>query len=274
MREANANPQRRGFLAGLLLACLPFCACHETGDLSTIDFYMAAFAELERHEFAALGLTLGVLCFAVVNAVLLVRSRRQAAEADSFFREQITSLTADIDRAQALLLSEPQIVVAWAAASDEPEIIGDIGIVSAAGEQQRVLAFGLWLPPDQALAMERAVEALRAKGESFAMALTTTRRPSGGGGRPRHRRARGHPPARRARIAQGAQRTESPASGHAGDMASLRRTDRFLALSGLDARRRWRAAIRQRRLHQSGRSQESSRRDRPRAGIARPRRAR
>ena len=118
----------------------------ETGDLSTIDFYMAAFAELERHEFAALGLTLGILCFAVVNAILLVRSRRQAAEADSFFREQITSLTADVDRAQALLLSEPQIVVAWAAASDQPEIIGDITIVSAAGEPQRVLAFGLWLP--------------------------------------------------------------------------------------------------------------------------------
>ncbi len=73
----------------------------------------------------------------------------------------------------ALLLSEPQIVVAWAAASDEPEIIGDIAIVSPVGEPQRVLAFGLWLSADQALAMERAVEALRANGESFAMALTT-----------------------------------------------------------------------------------------------------
>ena len=169
----NASPQRSGFLAGLILLCPLFCTPAGATELSTLDFYIAAFAELERHEFAALGLTLGVLCFAVVNAVLLVRTRRHAGEADAFFREQISSLTADIDRAHALLLSEPQIVVAWAAASDEPEIIGDIGIVSAVGEKQRVLAFGLWLPPDLALAMQRAVDALRASGESFTMALTT-----------------------------------------------------------------------------------------------------
>ena len=36
-----------------------------------------------------------------------------------------------------------------------------------------MLAFGLWLPADQALAMERAVDALRSSGESFAMAVTT-----------------------------------------------------------------------------------------------------
>ncbi len=170
----NANPQRSGFLAGLVLSCLPLSArAADSGDLSTIGFYAAAFAELERHEFAALGLTLGILCFAVVNAVLLVRSRRQAADAEFISREQISSLTADVDRAQALLLSEPQIVIAWAAASDRPDIIGDAAIVSAAGEPQRVLAFGLWLPSDQALAMERAVDALRTTGESFAMALTT-----------------------------------------------------------------------------------------------------
>ena len=103
----NAHPRRRGFLAGLVLSCLPLCAhATETGELSTIDLYIAAFAELERHEFAALGLTLGILCFAVLNAVLLVRTRRQAGEADSFFRAQIASLTADVDRAQTLLLSK------------------------------------------------------------------------------------------------------------------------------------------------------------------------
>src|SRR6187549_2528743 len=114
----NASPQRSGFLAGLILLCPLFCTQAGATELSTLDFYIAAFAELERHEFAALGLTLGVLCFAVVNAVLLVRTRRHAGEADAFCREQISSLTADIDRAHALLLSEPQIVVAWAAASD------------------------------------------------------------------------------------------------------------------------------------------------------------
>ena len=38
---------------------------------------------------------------------------------------------------------------------------------------QRVLAFGTWLEPDKAQAMERAVDALRARGESFSMPLMT-----------------------------------------------------------------------------------------------------
>ena len=41
---------------------------------------------------------------------------------------------AAIDRAYALLLSEPQILIAWAAAADEPEIIGDPALVAAAAQ--------------------------------------------------------------------------------------------------------------------------------------------
>ncbi len=84
---------------------------------------------------------------------------------------RIVTLTAEIDRSHALLLSEPQILIAWAAAADEAEIVGDATIVAAAGTTQRVLAFGTWLDAEQAQAMERAVEALRSRGESFAMPL-------------------------------------------------------------------------------------------------------
>ena len=38
---------------------------------------------------------------------------------------------------------------------------------------QRALAFGSWLEPDKAQAMERATDALRANGESFTMQLMT-----------------------------------------------------------------------------------------------------
>jgi signal transduction histidine kinase len=134
---------------------------------------LAVFTELQQHEFAALGLTLGILAFAVVTAILLVRTRRQAALSELAAREQIGALTADVDRAHALLLCEPQIVVSWAAASDQPEIVGDAAMVAPPGQPQRVLAFGSWLSADQAQAMERALDRLRAAGESFAMTLTT-----------------------------------------------------------------------------------------------------
>ena len=38
---------------------------------------------------------------------------------------------------------------------------------------QRILAFGTWLPPEPALQMNRAVDALRESGESFRLNLTT-----------------------------------------------------------------------------------------------------
>ena len=60
----NAGPLRGGFLAGLAAApaCRSSAHAADAGELSTVDLYLDAFAELDRHEFAALGLTLGVLC--------------------------------------------------------------------------------------------------------------------------------------------------------------------------------------------------------------------
>src|SRR5262249_60884976 len=76
-----------------------------------------------------------------------------------------------IDRAYALLLSEPQILVVWPAAADEPEIIGDPGLVTAT--HAGVLEFGAWLEPDTARDMDQSVDALRTHGVSFAKTIAT-----------------------------------------------------------------------------------------------------
>ena len=141
--------------------------------LQDFNAYIDAFTALDRQEIAALVLTLGVLLFAVVTAIILVRTRMRAGSAEASLRDQIVALRADRDRFNALLLSEPQILVSWAAADDEPDILGDTALVTEASMPQRVLAFGIWLEPDKAQAMERAVDALRARGESFSMPLMT-----------------------------------------------------------------------------------------------------
>ena len=140
---------------------------------STFEAYVAALLSLDRHEIAALTLTLGVLCFAVVTAILLVRTRGRLAEVEASARDESAASKAAIDRAYALLLSEQQILVAWAAGADEPEIIGDPTLVTAADTPQRVLAFGTWLEPETAGDMERSVDALRARGIAFAMTMAT-----------------------------------------------------------------------------------------------------
>jgi signal transduction histidine kinase len=136
--------------------------------------YVATFASLEQHEVAALALILGVICFAVVTSILLVRTRVRAARDSATAREEIAGLKGQVDQLTGLLLSEPHVLVSWPAAGDQPHIIGEtLGIMGDA-EAANVLAFGAWLNVDDARAMVRAVERLRAHGEGFSRTLTTT----------------------------------------------------------------------------------------------------
>jgi signal transduction histidine kinase len=104
---------------------------------------------------------------------LLVRTRRRLAESEAAARDEIVAARAETDRVNVLLRSDPQILVAWAAAADEPELIGDTALVAGAGAPHRVLAFTTWLAPEEARTMQRLVEQLRARGEGFATTVTT-----------------------------------------------------------------------------------------------------
>jgi signal transduction histidine kinase len=135
--------------------------------------YLAAFARLEEHEIAAMALIVGVVFFAVFTAILLVRTRARAAANAMAAREDVTGLKSQVDQLTGLLLSEPQVLVSWPAAGDEPQILGDALAVTGNTQAGDVLAFGAWLAADEAHAMAQAVERLRADGESFSRSLTT-----------------------------------------------------------------------------------------------------
>jgi signal transduction histidine kinase len=138
--------------------------------------YAAALVRLERHEIAALALTVGIVVFAVLAAILLVRTRAKAAAAEVAARRQLSAFKAEIDLAHTLLMSEPQVIVTWPAATDQAaSIIGDPSILVPASAPHRVLAFGTWLSAERARVMEHAVEGLRAHGEGFQQSLITTR---------------------------------------------------------------------------------------------------
>jgi signal transduction histidine kinase len=130
-------------------------------------------APFVRHEVAVAALLLGVISFAVVTAILLVHTRVRAAQTTGAARQEITALRERLDRAHALLFSESQLLICWAPAVEDPEVFGDIGVLAGQTTPRRALAFGTWLDPEQAQTMERAVEALRSRGEGFAMMLTT-----------------------------------------------------------------------------------------------------
>jgi signal transduction histidine kinase len=186
VESLGAHPQRSGLRAAaaavvratVLATLSPFeaTAAQEAAPAfegSTVDAYISALLLLDRHEVAALALTLGILCFAVITAIVLVRTRRRLAAVAASARDQAIASRSAIDRAYGLLLSEPQIIIAWPATADEPEIIGDPTFVTGADLPQYILSFGAWLAPEAARDMERSVDALRARGVSFAMTVAT-----------------------------------------------------------------------------------------------------
>src|SRR5690242_4773156 len=136
--------------------------------------YIAALVRLEPHEVAALALILGVVCFAVLTSILLLRTRAGATAAGAAAREKVVALKSQVDQLTGLLLSEPHVLVSWPADGDEPHIIGETLGMTGDHKPANVLAFGAWLAVDDARAMMRAVERLRAYGEGFSRTLTTT----------------------------------------------------------------------------------------------------
>ncbi|HEY5378134.1 MAG TPA: PAS-domain containing protein [Pseudolabrys sp.] len=130
-----------------------------------------------RQEIASLTLFAGLLCFAVLATIVLIRTRRSASRFQAGTRDDVMSLQAEIDRYKTLLLSEPQLLVAWAADDDRTEILGDKSIITAGPSEdlapERVLAFGSWLEAAQAQRIEQAVTDLRAEGRPFVMTLAT-----------------------------------------------------------------------------------------------------
>ncbi len=168
-----ARPWLGGF-AIAIGAAAPLPARADTQHPAVVlhELVLGASRSIDRHEIAALVLLVGLLLFAVVTAILLVRIRAGWARLEASSLDEIAGLRAELDRANALLASEPQVMVDWPAAADEPNIEGDPAVVGVSAPH-RVLAFGSWLDASKAVAMERAVEALRARGEPFSMAFTT-----------------------------------------------------------------------------------------------------
>src|SRR4051794_9200638 len=176
-RGRQTQPRHGGFDQACMIGAatlLPETVMAEARPtLRPVTDYVDAFVTLERHEIAAIALTLGIILFAVATAIALLRTRSRAAHQLAARQAEINELREERDRANALLLAEPQIIVVWPAGADEPDITGDVSLITRTPLPRRVLAFGTWLAPNDAHAMEEAVGALRAEGKGFIFSLIT-----------------------------------------------------------------------------------------------------
>jgi signal transduction histidine kinase len=171
----------RDGIAGACTALLAISAARaqDAGQgLGVVEHGFVTLFDLDRQEIAALTLALAVLGFSVVAAILLMRARLGAARNEARLRSDIQGLQTEADRFRALLFAEPQILISWAAGDERPQISGDTLLVLSKNPNnhspQRILAFGTWLPPEPALQMDHAVDALRDAGQGFLLNLTTS----------------------------------------------------------------------------------------------------
>jgi signal transduction histidine kinase len=145
---------------------------------SLLSQAVSTWLDLNHQEFAVLTTALALVGFSVVAAILLMRTRVRATQTEVRLRSDIAELQVQADRLRALLFAEPQVLISWAAGDNRPQISGDTSLLISQDAQQnspqRILAFGTWLPPEPALQMDHAVDALRGAGEGFLLNLSTS----------------------------------------------------------------------------------------------------
>ena len=165
---------RDGMIGLAAVASLTATPAHASG----LNSVLAIFADLDQRGMAAATSVLGLLGFSVLAAILLMRTRLRAITNERRLKTDLHALQVEADRYRALLFAEPQVLISWPAGGDLPEISGDIALVlpqdAPSPAPQRILAFGTWLPPEPALQMDHAVDALREAGESFQLHLTAS----------------------------------------------------------------------------------------------------
>jgi signal transduction histidine kinase len=181
IRTANERLRFRPWRGGFFAAFVTANFCVVSGTSARADGHIGATAVTALHnavailrgrEITALTLVFTLLGFALLATIALLYTRKQASRIELDSRDESVALHAEVDRLKALLLSEPQILVTWAA-SEQPQIFGDTSIVVPGGIPERTLAYGTWLEPAAAHRLEQAVDALRSDGRSFVMTLTT-----------------------------------------------------------------------------------------------------
>src|SRR5260370_13548618 len=160
-------------LRGLVAAAFLPAQSGGAADLSLLGA-ISTLLDFNRQEIAVLTTAFALLGFSVVAAILLMRSRVVSARNEARLRANIGDLQIQADSYRALLFAEPQILISWAAGNNRPQISGDISLLMQQDSPQRILAFGTWLPPEPALQIDHAVDALREAGEGFVLHLTAS----------------------------------------------------------------------------------------------------
>lgn len=132
-----------------------------------------ASALATKEDAAVIWLIVGLALFSTLTALLYLTGRNRWIRHEIRLNAELAALRAKLDHAQAFLSADAQIVMAWAGPGSEPDIEGDLSLVSEASNPRRALAFGSWLPPETAQSLDASVAKLRDRGETFCFTVAS-----------------------------------------------------------------------------------------------------
>ena len=154
----------------ILLAACPTIVATEAH--AAIEAKLDIFGDLRNsRDVVLLSIFVGLVLFATTVSIMHIVIRRRMQQRENALVGALNETRAKLDRAETFLASEPQITIVWGLQGNEPEIEGDITLVSDAPVARRVLGFGSWLSPEQGQALETSVGNLRERGEPFRLAI-------------------------------------------------------------------------------------------------------
>ncbi|HEU5097059.1 MAG TPA: PAS domain-containing protein, partial [Reyranella sp.] len=164
VKRAAARPFRVPLvLAGLAIGTRPTSAQVLIGG-----------GQLGTLEVIQLAMFVGVMGAALLSAIWLIRERARTAAENVELRTRVAELGSALRRTEALLNLNDQRFVVWSPDDEKSSILGELPDDSGAPEERSAfLAFGRWLMPASASALERAVTALRGSGTGFEIVVET-----------------------------------------------------------------------------------------------------
>jgi len=123
-------------------------------------------------EVIQIAVSVGVVGAALLSAIWLIRERGRTSEENTLLRGKVAELSTALQRSEAMLNLRDQRVVVWGSEHKKPELIGSLPMESGAPEERGAfLAFGRWLSPRSAAALDHAIMALRERSVNFDLTI-------------------------------------------------------------------------------------------------------
>ena len=90
------------------------------------------------HDVAGLAFFLALVLFVTLIALRHMTGRRRWTQREVALVQDLNAVRAKLDRAEMFLAAEPQVVIAWGRTEGDPDIEGDLSLVTDAPFARRV----------------------------------------------------------------------------------------------------------------------------------------